>query len=55
MDLQKLTELSQQQKSNLMFNIVATFSHYPDIRTNYEAIDGQVCFHRWSFADHVKP
>ena len=35
-----------------MFNIVATFSHYPD--TNYEAIDGQICFHRWSFADPVK-
>ena len=23
--------------------------------TNYEAIDGQVCFHRQSFADPVKP
>ena len=23
--------------------------------TNYEVIDGQVCFHRWSFADPVKP
>ena len=55
MDLQKLTELSQQQKSSLMFNIVVTFSHCPDIATNYEAIDGQVCFHRRSFADPVKP
>ena len=35
-----------------MFNIVATFSHYPDIRTT---IDGQVCFHRRSFASPVKP
>ena len=34
----------------IQFNIVATFSH-----SNYEAIDGQVCFHRQSFADPVKP
>ena len=24
-------------------------------RTNDGAIDGQVCFHRWCFDDHVKP
>ena len=55
LDLQKPTKLSQQQKPSLMFNIVATFSHCPDIAINYEAIDGQVCFHRWSFANPVKP
>ena len=38
-----------------MFNIVATFSHCPGIATNNEGIDGQVCFHRRSFANPVKP
>ena len=42
--MQKLTELSQQQKSSLMFNIVASyFSHCPDIPTMRP------------FADPVKP
>ena len=46
-----------------MFNIVATFSYYPDIATNYKAIiDVQVCFYRrssvnprWSTTESVGP
>ena len=33
----------------------ATLWHYPDVATNDRAIDGQLCFHRWSFAGPVKP
>ena len=42
-------------KSSLMFNIVAVYILPLSRHTNYEAIDGQVCFHRRSFADPVKP
>ena len=38
-----------------MFNVVTTFCHFPDTTTKYVAIDDQVCFHRRSFSDPVKP
>ena len=38
-----------------LFNIVATFTHCPDIPTIRLWMAMQVCFHRRSFADPVKP
>ena len=55
LDLQKPTKLSQQWKSSLMLNVVATYILPLSRYTNYEAIDSQVCFQRRSFANPVKP
>ena len=41
----KLTKLSQELKSNLQLNIVASYTQSLPRHTNHIGIDGQVCFH----------
>ena len=53
--LEKLTKLSQELKSKLKPNIDDTLMHCPETPSTYMTIDNYVCFHRWHFADPVKP
>ena len=36
-------------------HVKVTLMHYPETLHVCLTIDGQVCFHRWLFADDVKP
>ena len=50
-DLQNPSQIAE---SILLFIMVATLKYYPDTVSN-GAIDGQVYFYRWLFADQVNP
>ena len=53
LDLWKPSLMAQELKSSLMLNIKATPCQLSR-HTTHRAIDGQVCFHRQSFADPVR-
>ena len=52
MDSQKLSQIAEELKSNLLLNIY-TLALPRNIK--HMAIGGQVCFHRWLFANPVRP
>ena len=52
--MQKLFQLAQELKSNLKPNINDTLMHCQETPSTCKAIDNQVCFHRWLFANPVK-
>ena len=47
--------MEKELKSNLQYDINDTLMHYISRNINCVAIRSQVCFHRWLFADRVKP
>ena len=53
--MQKLSQFAQELKSNLINDNIDTLAHASSRNIKYMAIDSQVCFHRWFFANPVKP
>ena len=51
----KLSQITQELKSNSLLNIKPTFLCYLNHQTHGYTVDGQVCFHRWLFIDPIKP
>ena len=47
--------MSKELKSTLCPNISDSLMHCPEASTTYVAIDGQVCFHGWLFANPLMP
>ena len=47
--------MAQEPKSEILLEIIHTYNLALPRNTKHMAIDGQACFHKWLFANSVKP